>query len=464
MLKRVSKITESGVEEGKVVVRKNALIKMLSHVYRFGSEILDINHEVFGVCLGSFKPEEKVLEVIDVIPILHGDEVELGFSKEIHMMLDALKKEHETEEVKVIGWYLSHLGDKYDIDFSNSDKFNHTYFQTEEHPYGFCIVINNTLLRKEENLGIKVYRLANFSKGVKSDYIKVNINLEKPNSLDYFKWVQKYVEEAQKENPEIIREVIEEKKPKREELQEIPLSEEASIEEQIPSEEVQKKLFDGIEEGTTRFNDLIINIFSDQFEKWMEDLMNGALKGVEKIRSTINQMNNTVQVGLEDVDRFFENSFNKKSNLFENSVKKDFNNTYQSQDNNEAEIIEMLNKVSEEYKELLKNNVEEIKHKLNEKVSNLEVRLHNVNQDTKNSQTQLISVAETINESLKEANNLSEEILTNIEKTNIEFEKNLKLEIDNLSLNSEDVSEKNKEIENLIDRLQKIISDFRQLK
>ena len=44
------------------------------------------------------------------------------------------------------------------------------------------------------------------------------------------------------------------------------------------------------------------------------------------------------------------------------------------------------------------------------------------------------------------------------------FEKNLKLEIDNLNLNSEEITEKNKEIENLIDRLQKIISDFRQLK
>ena len=102
----------------------------------------------------------------------------------------------------------------------------------------------------------------------------ININIEKPNSLDYFKWVQKYVEEAQKENPEIIREVIEKKKPKLEELQKIPPSEEEEtpIEEEIPSEEVQKKLlFDGIKEGSSKFNDYIINIYSDQFEKWMDD-------------------------------------------------------------------------------------------------------------------------------------------------------------------------------------------------
>ena len=65
----------------KVKIKADALIRMMTHVLRFGNEAFDESFEVMGVCIGEIDETSNVINLINVIPIQHGIHVSTGFIK-----------------------------------------------------------------------------------------------------------------------------------------------------------------------------------------------------------------------------------------------------------------------------------------------------------------------------------------------------------------------------------------------
>ncbi|MBY9019376.1 MAG: Mov34/MPN/PAD-1 family protein, partial [Candidatus Lokiarchaeota archaeon] len=74
-------------EEFPVIIKSLAYYKMLIHVLRFGSKIIDPNQckEVMGGLIGYIKTEEgdkEFLVIEDAVPVSHGGAIEVRYSSE----------------------------------------------------------------------------------------------------------------------------------------------------------------------------------------------------------------------------------------------------------------------------------------------------------------------------------------------------------------------------------------------
>ncbi|MFX0059306.1 MAG: hypothetical protein ACFE85_08355 [Candidatus Hodarchaeota archaeon] len=450
-------------EEGKVIIKSLAFKKMITHILRFGAESIEDPDEVLGACIGIINGEDKSLILQDIIPVTHGDVVELGFSKEIHDVFEKFNQNFSDKVIKVIGWYHSHLG--YGLDLSNSDRKNQLYLQNEQNPLGFSIVFDTKLLGKENIFGFAIYRFRDYSKGSESEILKVNYEIEKPNSLDYFKWIQDLIESSQKKPLIIIKEQNELIKPAPEELQEIPLSEQELVEEGHSDFNSQlSPIFSGFQEGISKLNELFFDVYKEQLSTWMWDVTQGSLKGSEIIRSTINQMKDTIIGGLDNVQVYFDRSFNEISEVFMKDVSEYIDTRIENNKKLKQELNSILTQISVDLKNNLEDNINQILNQLEKYEFSIGKKVSKISDNNNEIEPLLQETSSLISTSFNEANKLSEEVIREIGLSGSRFENKLKTEIDELNLNSNPIKEKYEEVKNLIERLQKLISEFRQLK
>ena len=85
----------------KVKIKADALIRMMTHVLRFGNEAFDESFEVMGVCIGEIDETSNVINLINVNPIQHGIHVSTGFSKEDVELFAGLNKEYQEKDMKI---------------------------------------------------------------------------------------------------------------------------------------------------------------------------------------------------------------------------------------------------------------------------------------------------------------------------------------------------------------------------
>jgi len=450
-------------DEGAIFIKNIAFKKMISHVLKYGNEALEESQEVLGACIGIFNTDKNIIDLTDVIPVTHGDIVELGFSQEIHETFKEIDSKQSDQQLKVLGYYLSHTG--YGLSLSSSDKKNLLYFQDEKNPYGFGIIFDYSLMGEEDNFGLQIYRLKNYSKGTDSELFKVSYEIEKPNTLDYFIWIKEIIEDSQKETPVIIEEYSESKKPLPEELQEIPLTEKEIMESGQQDFDSQiAPIYSGLQNGTAKFSELIIDTYRNQLNNWMWDVSEGTLKGTEYIRSSITQMKNTIISGLEDVQNYFERSFNEISDVFVKDISEYIDKRISNQKDVKEDIQVTLQNINDNSKKILEENFNRIINKLEENEISIDKRLNDITKTYDKMEPLLTQFSEKLNTTFNETNTLSESLIKDIELLATRFETKLKMEITDLNLNSDPIKEKYKEMENLIERLQKVISDFRQIK
>jgi hypothetical protein len=450
-------------KDGEVLIKNLALKKMITHVLRFGAETIEEPQEVLGACIGLIDSEKKSLVLEDVIPLTHGDVVELGFSKEIHEMLEKIDQEISSKDKKLLGCYYSHIG--YGLDLSNSDRKNQLYLQNEKNPLGFSIIFDTKVLVKNNSLDFAIFRFKDFSKGSESEVLKVNYEIEKPNSLEYFKWIQELIEASQKKPLIIIKEQNELIKPTPNELQEIPPKEQELVEEGRTDFNSQlNPIFSGFQEGTSKLNELFFDVYKEQLSTWMWDVTQGSLSGSEIIRSTINQMKEAIFKGLDNIQFYFERSFNEISEVFVKDVSEYIDTRIKNNIELNQDITSKLKNISTELQKNIENNINQILNQLEKDEISIAKKIDLISEI--NSEVEPISTetSKLISNSVNEANKLSEELTKEIGLSGSRFENKLKTEIDELNLSSNPIKEKYKVIETLIERLQKLISEFRQLK
>ena len=450
-------------EKGSVFIKMTPFKDMFTHVLRFTNVVLEYNEQVLGLCIGKKNPDNDDITITKIIPITHGDEVELGFSEKIHKSLIQIQDEASNENLSVVGWYHSHP-EVETLFFSDVDKKNHLYFQNEKFQYGFGIVFDHSKLKKSDNFGLEVFRLKDHSKGDKSDYIKVKYEIEVPNSLDFYNWVQKLVEYGQMKNPIIIKERLELKEQVPRDLQEIPMStEQLEMEIDLEYQDINP-VVDGFKKGLQNFSNLVLNDYKSELETWSSEFNDGALKGLNKISDSLAHMNLTIDSGFERVEKWIETKFKERINEYKEKVEGYVNKRLPGQEDLKANTNEIKEILTSEINKHLEQSIDyitkSIKKDLNETINKLyEISMVDakVKERIENSTKEISSLTEQIQ-------NLSIEMLKGISAINHPFETNLSTNYDKLISELEPFKDNFDEFETFIDRLQKIIPDFRNIK
>lgn len=450
-------------EKGSVFIKMTPFKDMFTHVLRFANVVLEYNEQVLGLCIGKKNLDNDDITITKIIPITHGDEVELGFSEKIHKSLIQIQEEASNENLSVVGWYHSHP-EAETLFFSDVDKKNHLYFQNEKFQYGFGIVFDHSKLKKSDNFGLEVFRLKDHSKGDKSDYIKVKYEIEVPNSLDFYNWVQKLVEYGQMKNPIIIKERLELKEQVPRDLQEIPMStEQLEMEIDLEYQDINP-VVDGFKKGLQNFSNLVLNDYKSELETWSSEFNDGALKGLNKISDSLAHMNLTIDSGFERVEKWIETKFKERINEYKEKVEGYVNKRLPGQEDLKANTSEIKEILTSEINKHLEQSIDyitkSIKKDLNETINKLyEISMVDakVKERIENSTKEISSLTEQIQ-------NLSIEMLKGISAINHPFETNLSTNYDKLISELEPFKDNFDEFEMFIERLQKIIPDFRNIK
>ncbi|MHA1195099.1 MAG: hypothetical protein ACTSRH_00155 [Promethearchaeota archaeon] len=446
----------------KIIIKPEAFKKMIFHILRFGNSFLETPVEAMGVCLGEQENNEKnVLIVKECIPLTHGDYIELGLSRELEALLDKIKMEHSNESLRIIGWYISHP--KYDLKLTSADIQIHRYFQNDNFPNAFCLTFDPIKVEKKSIFSFQAYRFKDHDKH--DELIEINCQLEPPKTLEFFKWVQHLVESIQRKDQILIHEYGEHVKPPQGDLQEIPLQKKEMVEQDIV--EIENKiqsLSKGITDGTMAFVNSFAQPFNKQLEQWLIDVEEGSIKGSRYLKSSINQLKTTINNGLEGLQNYFEKKFNEISNVFVSSISESLDNSLKEQENYrkfiESELESLLLKINDDINsqfDKISNTFERIldaiSSKINqnsEKIRNLEGEINSNGEQVKACENKVKEFHEVILDSLS----------TNFNST----EDNLIKLINDLDEKFNQVVEKSTNTKELIDRLQKIASEFRQLR
>ncbi|MFX1389750.1 MAG: hypothetical protein ACFE9Z_06805 [Promethearchaeota archaeon] len=450
-------IKEKTNENGKIYIKKEAFRNMLTHVLRFGSNALEKSLEVMGVCLGKIDSSDGKITVNNSIPIMHGLAVSVGFSKKEIELFQQIENQYKE---KIVGWYISRPG--WGLDFTDITIANHQYFQNEKFPNGFCIVFDHTLLIQNEDLLFEVYRLNYYAKTDK--YSSVNYEVEIPSSLEYFKWIQKFMEDFQKKNPILIKEINEiiEKVP--EDLQEIPLSEiTEEIEENSREYPEITSIVSSFKQGSEKFSEKFLNIFQMEVGNWVSNIEKGNSQGSEYISKSVSKIREVVVSGFLKVSNWFKKTLNDIVYEFKNSVS-----------NYVDKRIEDHKEVTQEISELKENLISNLNSLIDNKIKNINSEIETVIESMKQELIEATQINIKVEEVMKQldenlvsitnkidsfTNDINKTITSSLEPIKLNFDE----KIEKLNTEMEPFKNNYSEIRNLLEKLQKIITDFRNL-
>lgn len=444
-------------ESFKVIIKPDAFLRMYTHVLRFGNEAIEEDAEVMGVCVGQIDEAGKKFNLLNTIPIQHGMHVSTGFSKEDIELFSQLDKESD-ENKKIIGWYLSRPG--WGLDFTEVTIQNHKFFQSDKNPQAFIIIFDHTMMGKnEDDFGFKVYTLKDYKKS--NDFNEVAYEVETPATLNYFNWVKKFVEDSQKPNPVLIRELREQ--PLRE-LQEIPIAKEDFIEERLKDHSTQiGQVIDGFRNGLSQFNEIVSEPYNTQLNSWINDMTQGTLKGSELIRSSLNQLNNTVSDGLKDVQKFINNTFMEISGLFKNNVTEYINKRVEGQ-------IELKNEITSILDETIRASIEKINTYIKNSFVSLDENIQALLNTLENSvrlNSKMVGQTSKLNQIVSESENniknLKDDLGKHIEEVATPFNTQIVESFEKLDSEFNPIKENYSEIRILLEKLQKIITEYKNL-
>jgi proteasome lid subunit RPN8/RPN11 len=448
-------------KEGKVIISKEAFRNMITHVLRFGNEELENSVEVLGICLGKKVENTNNVRVVNAIPLFHGTKAEIGLSADEYKSIGIHKIEerYESQGISIVGWYHSHPG--WGLYYSESDIKHHQFYQNGKKPLGFGIVFDYTLMNKEGELGLEVYRLDDYLDNFNTQYHVVEYELEKPNTLEYFKWVQKFSEDLQKKAPILIKEIneITEKVP--ENLQEIPSQ--GSHEAQVESKDQKLDSFiSGVQQGTSQFSKIFMDVFKDQLTNWSEDVNHGALKGTEQIAKSISQMKEKTSLGLDKIERWFELTLaeilNESKKKFANYIDKHL-------------IIqeELKNQFTQTKTEISTTLNSELQNKSKDLLSNIESKTELLSEKLQATETLYNKINNLVNISSEKTSKVSDQIKETYDKfpgkihdTLEPLGQDLKKKVENISNELSEIKKTHEKMEKTINKLQTVINELNE--
>jgi len=457
-----SKKDKSNFNDVKIIISKEAFRNIITHVLRFGNDALENSVEVVGICIGKIAPNEKDILLVNAIPITHGKEISLGFSNEDYATFEKIEERFKSQGLSIVGWYNSHPG--WGLFFSDMAIKNQHHFQTEQSPNSFSIVFDHTMMGKDENLGFEIYSLDDYEDLTSKEYHTVQFELELPKTLEYFKWVQKFVEDTQKKIPVLIKEFNELLEPTPSNLQEIPLPEKLE-QEKLKKEEYPDiiPIVSGIQEGGAQFADSFMETFTSQLSNWAKDINSGSLDGAEQILISLKQMKDKISSGIPKAEKWFKLNLDEVVANFKKSV----SNYVDSRIETQQEIVEQgtisKDETIKEIRVLIENNFTNLINEIESKSKVLQDKVSNIT-ETKNNQKELIkNSSEKISEANVLANNITDEIKQLTTTTTVPFEKDLINEIENVNNLLENLKENYVNANEKLEKLKKSVENLKEL-
>jgi len=449
-------------ESGKVFIQMRAYKDILTHALRFANVMFD-NEQVIGFCLGNQKPDCDDIEVIKAIPITHGDQVELGFSEKIHKALEQIKEDVKDKNLSVVGWYHSHPNSD-SFFFSDVDKKNQLYFQNEQNPLAFGIIFDPTQLKKADHLGLEVFQLKNHKLGVKSEIVRVKNEIEPPKSLDFFNWVRELVEYGQAKDPKIIREKFETIEGTPSDLQEIPMPvDQADVKIKVNYPNIDP-VIDGFKKGLQNLSNLVLNNYKSELELWSTDFNDGALIGLYKINDSLAEMNSAINKGFEKVEKWIDLKFHLRIEEYKEKVEKYVRKRLDGQEELKSKTLEINEILKSEISEYLDQSINDTSKSIKDNLNELNNKFYSLSKLDTDTTKKIEDSTNQISNLTNHIENLSIDILKGISAINHPFEINITTNLDNI-ISELDIFDKDfVELEKLIDRIQKIIPDFRNIK
>ena len=457
-----SKKDKSNFNDGKIIISKEAFRNIITHVLRFGNDALENSVEVVGICIGKIAPNEKDILLVNAIPITHGKEISLGFSNEDYATFEKIEERFKSQGLSIVGWYNSHPG--WGLFFSDMAIKNQHHFQTEQSPNSFSIVFDHTMMGKDENLGFEIYSLDDYEDLTSKEYHTVQFELELPKTLEYFKWVQKFVEDTQKKIPVLIKEFNELLEPTPSNLQEIPLPEKLE-QEKLKKEEYPDiiPIVSGIQEGGAQFADSFMETFTSQLSNWAKDIKSGSLDGAEQILISLKQMKDKISSGIPKAEKWFKLNLDEVVANFKKSV----SNYVDSRIETQQEIVEQgtisKDETIKEIRVFIENNFNNLINEIESKSKYLQDKV-SIIAETKNSQKDLIkNSSEKIEEVNNQANNITDEIKQHVTTTTVPFEQELIKEIENVNNRLENLKENYVNANEKLEKLKKSVETLKEL-
>ncbi|MFX1408924.1 MAG: hypothetical protein ACFFA6_01120 [Promethearchaeota archaeon] len=453
------KVQRNISENGRIIIKKEAFRNMITHVLRFGSVSLEKSVEVMGLCIGELSDNQKDIILVNAIPVTHGKEISAGFKKEEYDLLTQLEKQYQKKNLNIVGWYSSHPG--WGIYFSEISMKTHQFFQKDSNPNGFYIVFDHTLMDKDKKFGLEIYRFDDYKKADK--YHNVEFEIELPATLDYFKWVQKFIEDLQKQSPILIKEINETKESIPGELQEIPTSDEMIQEEELDKFSQLSPIISGFQEGMTKSSEMIIDTLKSQIGDWTDDFKQGSLKGTEFLRNSISKMKDSVSQSLIRVENWFKKNLDNITNEFKEAVYNYVDRRVEVQSTLENNLVNVKNDLYNDLNSVANENLKYIRNEIDANIKLAIEKVHN--SDQLNSKIKdLIMISSELSLAIEnELNTLNNKIEESIEMMIDQFETNFNGKIEKMSSELQPFKNYYSEINELLEKLQKIITDFRNI-
>jgi hypothetical protein len=362
-----------------------------------------------------------------------------------------------------VGWYHSHPNSD-SFFFSDVDKKNHLYFQNEQNPLAFGIVFDPSQLKKAAHLGVEVFQLKNHKLGEKSGIVRVKNEIEPPKSLDFFNWVRELVEYGQAKDPNIIREKFEMIEGIPGDLQEIPKAigqTDTRIDIKYPN---INPVIDGFKKGLQNLSSLVLNNYKSELELWSTEFNDGALIGLYKINDSLSEMNSAINTGFEKVEKWIDFKFKERIMEFKEKVGDYVKKRLEGQEELKAKTQEISEILKSEINESLGHSISDIAKSIKNNLDESINKLYELTKLDTNTREKIESSGNQISNLTNLVENLSIDMLKGISAINHPFEITITTNFDNLISELDSFNSDFVELEKLIDRLQKIIPDFRNIK
>ncbi len=456
-----SRPKKGNLKDGIVNIKKEAFKRMITHVLRFGNEALKTSVEVLGVCIGKIAINGKDIDLINAQPITHGSRGSMEFSTEDYTMFTKIEEHYASQKLNTVGWYYSNP--EGGLIFSDVAIKNHRFFQKKENPYGFCIVFDHTLMGKEGNMGFSIYRLNDFKNEKSREYHKVEYELELPNTLEYFKWVQRFVEDSQKKAPILIKEINELTKSVPEDLQEIPKPEDF-VPEGLKEDEYPNisQIISGFQEGTLKFSEIFMDTFKSQLGNWAKDVSEGSIEGTELLRNSLNQMNNKISLGMSKIENWFRQNLDTLVDSFKNNISNYVDNQIEAQKQLINNISKSKDDIVENIKNMTDSNFETIFKEIEAKTKDISEEI-NKNEQTNAKIEDLINTSsEKISTLANETTNLSKDIEESISTTSSAFKQKIMGDMEKLNVEINNIKETHSQMIDTFKKLQKFVDSLKE--
>lgn len=145
------------MQDKKVSLSYKALINILRHGLRFANPAIPEERwvECMGFLLGSV--ENDTIVINDVIPMTHGSDVEVNFSKEHYAKADEINQKL-SDKFWIVGWYHTHPG--HGLFLSSIDKINHAGYQIGNKD-AVALVFDPSRIKKNSSFSdyIRIFKL-----------------------------------------------------------------------------------------------------------------------------------------------------------------------------------------------------------------------------------------------------------------------------------------------------------------